>query len=277
MRRWIAGVLAVLAVSIAGCATSGDGQREPSTPLPRYATLTELTRAIAAQRAADGTARFHITGVSSGATTQSMTGDGSLKLVGDNITMQVGQQLHAPDKPPGPLFTLVILPDSTFLKLPDIAAKVLPPGKSWFRIQDDSSSPAMQQFSQAALTLRQNADPIEGLSQLGDAVRITESSQEPLDNVWTVRYKISLDLAKAAEVTTDPGTKDTLDHLVQAGARTDDTTLWLDAGNRLLRMVLVRNRPADNGITTYTLTTRYQAWGEPVDIKAPPEDQVVTN
>ncbi|WP_156935234.1 hypothetical protein [Pseudonocardia spinosispora] len=277
MHRWVALVLALVAVSVAGCGGSGDDPPEPDSPLPKFTTVAQLTRATFEQRKADGTAQFHISGVSSGTSAQSMTGDGALKFVGDNIAMRVGQQLQELNKPPGPLFTLVIVPDGAFLKLPDSASGMLPPGKSWFRIQDNTTSPAMQQFSQAVQTLRQNADPTQGFNQLGNAVSITESSQEALDNVWTVRYKISLDLAKAAQLTTDFDIKDTLDYLVQAGARTEDTTLWLDARNRLLRMVLVRNLPTDNGVTTYTLTTRYRDWGEPVDISAPPAEQVVSN
>lgn len=276
MRRWVAGLVALLAVSVAGCGSSDD-LGGPSTPLPKFTTLAQLTRATIARRDADGTAQFHITGVSSGATTQNMTGDGSLKVVGGTIAMQVGQRLQDLGKPPGPLFTLVMLPEGAFLKLPESAASIMPPGKSWFRIQDGTTSPAMQQFSQAVRTLRQNADPTQDFSQLGNAASITESTQEPLDNVWTARYRISLDLAKAAQLTTDPVAKDTLDRLVESGAHTDDTTLWLDAKNRLLRMVLVRNLPTEHGTTTYTLTTRYRAWGEPIDIKAPPEDQVVAN
>ena len=45
----------------------------------------------------------------------------------------------------------------------------------------------------------------------------------------------------------------------------------------VLRMVLVRNLPTPQGFTTYTLTTRYRGWGEPVHISPPPDDQVVPN
>jgi hypothetical protein len=191
--------------------------------------------------------------------------------------MQLTQRLQKLDQPQGPEFTLVILPSAAFLRPPASASAKMPPGRSWFRIQSNTSSPAMTQFAQAAQSLRQNADPTQGFSRLGNAVSIVESSQEPLDAVWTVRYKISLDLARAAELVTDPGAKGALESLVASGARTDDTTLWVDARSRLLRMVLVRNQPTPQGLTTYTLTTRYRDWGEPVHISPPPDDQVVPN
>lgn len=264
---------------VAGCGDGQDAPAAPSAPLPRYGTLAQLGKATLDQRLTDRTARFHLTGVTSaGDAPQTVSGDGSMSLTAAGLSMQVTQHVQQLDAKPGPSTTLVIVPGAAYLEVPDTARSILPPGRSWFHIQDDSSSPAMHQFAVAVQNLRENVDPTQGFSQLGNAVSIVDTDQELLDGAWTVRYRISLDLAVAARLATDPTRRAGLEQLVKAGASTDETTLWLDRRNRLLRMVLGRSLldPSGNR-TTYTLTLRYHDWAAPVQINAPPPDQVVGN
>jgi hypothetical protein len=201
-----------------------------------------------------------------------------MSLANAGLSMQVTQHVQQLNTQPGPNTTLVIVPGAAYLKVPDTARSILPPGRSWFHLQDDSASPAMHQFAVAVQNLRENADPTQGFSQLGNAVTIISADQELLDNIWSVRYQISLNLTEAARLSTDPTQQVGLAQLVRSGASTDDTTLWLDGHNRLLRMVLTRGLLDPQGNrTTYTLTLRYHDWGQPVQITAPPPDQIVGN
>jgi hypothetical protein len=267
----------VASLLMAGCAKQPPGP-PPEAPLPRYNSVAQLSEASLDQRARDRTAGFHITGVTTGAGAQTMSGDGEMIVDANGLSLRFTQQIQHPGGSPGPQITMVILPGQAYLQVPQSSAKLLPPGRTWFRIQDDASSPAMQQFAQAVRSLRANADPIQGFSQWGSAVRIVNAEPEMFDNSPAMRYQISIDLAAAAELTTDPAQRRTLNQLVLAGARTDDTTLWLNRQNRQLRMVLTRNLLDNEGKrATYTLTTRYRDWGEQVQISAPPPDQVVGN
>jgi hypothetical protein len=53
---------------------------------------------------------------------------------------------------------------------------------------------------------------------------------------------------------------------------TVESSLWLDARNHPLRVLLAQPLPAGQG--TYTVDARYREWGQPVQISAPPADQV---
>jgi hypothetical protein len=284
MRRVVPFLLVLLIAGgsalLAGCAgKDAFAPPPPDTPLPQYSSLAQLGKATLDQRRKDRTARFHLTGVTlGGAAPQTVSGDGSMSLDGTGLAMQVTQHVQQLDAQPGPSTTLVIVLGAAYLKVPDSARSILPPGRSWFHIQDDSSSPAMHQFAVAVANLRENVDPTQGFSQLGSSVTIGSVDQELLDDVWSVRYRISLNLAAAAQLSTDPTQQAGLRQLVQSGASTDDTVLWLDGQNRLLRMVLTRSLLDPQGHrTTYTLTLRYHDWGQPVQITAPPPDQVVGN
>jgi hypothetical protein len=279
MRRLVPFVLALLIAVIAGCGSHDDyAPPAPAVPLPRYGTVAALTKATGDKHLLDQAVRFRVTGVSNGDTPQNLAGEGSMRFQSNAVLMQVGLHLQRVGAPRGPEFTLVTLPEGIYLKLPDQAASMMPPGKSWFRIVNNGSSPAMTAFYQAAQSLRQNADPSQGFSQLGGATSIADSDQELLDNIWTVRYEINMDFTKAATLSPDPAMQGALLQLVQLGAPPDNTTLWLDRQNRVLRTVLRRSFAAPNGgITTYTLTMRFLGWGDPVQVNPPPREQVVSN
>ena len=277
MRRVVVFLLILL---LGGCAAQDEaGPAARQQPLPKYGTLAQLGKAILDQRLRDRTARFHLTGVTSGgALPQTVSGEGAISLAATGLTMQVTQQLQQLNAPPGPSTTLVIASDTAYLRVPDTARAILPPGRSWFRIRDDSSSPAMHQFAVAVQNLRDNVDPTQGLSQLGTAVTIISADQQLLDNIWSVRYQINLNLAAAATLTSNRAQQAGLRQLVASGAHSDNTTLWLDEHNRLLRMVLSRNLLDPQGDRTiYSLTLRYNNWGQPVQIHPPSAEQVVGN
>jgi hypothetical protein len=275
MRRIV--LLVVLAGLVAGCGARDVSPPPPGVPLPRYDTLAELGRATLARRVADQTARFHLTGVTAGGgNPQSVAGEGAMSLTGGGLSMQVTQHIQLLGGRPGPDTTLVIVPTDAYLKVPDTTGTILPPGRSWFHLRDDSSSPAMHQFWTAVQNLRENVDPTQSLSRMGGAVRIVGTEQELLDGIWTMHYRIELDLAAAAQASPDERQRTGLARLVAAGATTDDTELWLDGHNRLRRMMLTRGLlDAQGRRTTYTLTLRYRDWGAPVQVTAPPPDQVV--
>lgn len=280
MRRLAPLLVLTLAALLGGCGGSDPATAPapgaapaPDAPLPEYTSLTELGAATAAQQKTDRTARIAISGGLSGTLQSGISGDGALRYDDAGPSMQITQRISTGNQPPLEL-GLVVLPDAAFVRPPANSAGALPPGKTWLKVEPNSADPVSAQFGQLIQAIRDNADPTRSFAQFGDAVTIVESVEEPLDGVRAMRYKLRVDLAKAAERQADPAIKQSLQQSVQSGLATLDYTLWLDAANRTMRVLVDQPLPGNQG--TFTLDARYRDWGQPVQIDPPPADQVAT-
>lgn len=284
MRRIVPLPVLTLAVLLGGCGEAPNGSGAPTgpasttapasdAPLPRYISLTELGAATAARQKADRTAKITIVGGLSGQLPRGISGDGALRFDDAGPAMQITQRIQAGNGAALEL-GLVVLPDAAFVRPPANADSALPPGKTWLRVDARSPDPVISQFGQLVQAIRDNADPTKSFAQFGAAVTIVEASEEPLDGVRAVRYKLRVDLAKAAARQADPTIKQSLQQSVQSGLTTLEYTLWLDASNRTMRVSVDQPLPGDQG--SFTLDVRYRDWGQPVQIDPPPADQVAT-
>jgi hypothetical protein len=278
--RTVAAPLIATTVAVATLLAGCGGAAAPTTPappppLPRYTTLAELGSATGAEMKADRTAKITITaGTSGGSAQASTTGDGALSFGPDGLSMTITQRVQRPEASTPAELTFVVLPDQAYVKPPVEAGYPLPAGKSWLRIQPNSSDPVSQQFAQLVQSVRANADPTQSFTQFGDAASIVQSAEETLDGVRAVRYLIRVDVAKAAAQERDPVLKQELQQTASSGMSVVDSSLWLDARNRPLRVSLQQALPAGQG--TYTVDARYHDWGQPVQIAPPPADQVAS-
>jgi len=272
---------ALATVLTCGLLAACGGHEAPARPtaapaLPHFTTVSQLVAVAAAQQAADRTVKLHMTGVTTDNPPQSMLGDGALRFdPNTGIAMQIVQSEQPLNAAPGPAFTLLILPNQAYIKPPPGTVSV-PPGKVWFQMRSIPTNATVNQFNQMVQSLRDSANPTQTFAQLGDDASIVQSTDDTLDGVPAVRYNITLDLTRATQQQNNPAVMQALANLVQTGGASDDTTLWLDARNRPLRMVLSKTQTADDGThTNYVVTVRYRDWGQPVDIPLPTPDQIV--
>lgn len=272
----------VTALTLAVLATGCAGNTAPSAPAPqpppalvRYTTVAELASATGTQMKTDRTAKITVTGGLSGGSVQaSTTGDGAISFDANGTAMTFSERVQSPRAAAPVEMTLVVLPDQAYVKPPPTSYP-LPPGKSWLKLRAHPADPVLQQFSQLARSVRANADPAQAFTQYGDAATIVRSAEEMLDGVPTVRYQVRMDVAKAAAEERDPALKQQLQQTLAKGLNTVDSSLWVDARNRPLRTLVQQALPAGQG--TYTVDARYHDWGQPVQISAPPPDQVVSS
>ncbi|MDQ2707007.1 MAG: hypothetical protein M3Z25_04960 [Actinomycetota bacterium] len=287
MRRIVPILVLLLAALLTGCGGGTNaGPTAPSVgpaapppaaigvdaPLPRYTSLAELGAATAAAQKVDKTAKITLSGGLSGQAQSAINGDGALRYDEAGPAMQLTQRIQAGGGAPLEV-GLVVLPDSAFLRPPAGAGSALPPGKTWVHIKSDSADPMSLQFNQLIQAIRDNADPTKSFAQFGDAITIVDAAEEQLDGVRTMRYKLRMDLVRAADRQADPTLKQSLQQSVQSGLTTLEYTLWLDSANRLTRVMVDQQLPQNQG--TYTLDAHYRDWGQPVQIEPPPPDQVV--
>jgi len=266
---------ALLVALVGGCGQPAGAPEAP--PLPLYTSVSQLAAAAGAQQRADRFVKLHLTGVTTDNPPRSMTGDGEVAFDAGGPRMRIEQSIQPLNAAPSPAFTLLILPNQVLLQ-PPRGTVATPPGKSWFQLRQAAANTTLAQFSQLVQSLRDSSDPVQTFAQLGDAASAVTSGDEVLDGVPAVRYTVSLDLAKATQQRADPSVMHAVADLVRAGRAADDTTLWLDARNRPLRMLLSRSISSDTGPrTTFVVTVRYRDWGVPVDVPVPDPIQIVGN
>lgn len=270
-------VLLVAAVSVAALAGCSGGSPEApappgapaaDAPLPKYATLADLTAATTAQQKIDKTAKITLTGGQSGPTPGGLTGDGSLRIDETGGSIQITQRIQAGGGTPQEL-ELVVLPDDAYLRPPG----GLPAGKTWLRVKPNATDQVSTELNQMVQAIRDNADPTKSFARFGDAISIVSAVEDQLDGQRTMRYNLRVDLAKAAERQPDPVLKKGYQDSVQSGLTTLDYSLWVDAQNRQLRVLVDQPMPQNQG--TYSMDARYRDWGQPVQIDPPPADQVL--
>jgi hypothetical protein len=260
-------VLVLLATLVAGC--GGAGTAPPGPPrLPHYAALAELGEAMGAAMRSTRTAKITISGsTSGGSVAATTTGSGALRYDPAGPSIALVERAQAANSNQPTVLGLIVLPDQAFVNPPASSGFTLPRGKTWLRIDPNATDPTIRRFAQLVRSVRQNADPTQSFAQFGDAAAITGVADDTVDGSPTVRYQIHVDTARAAARATDPAAKQALRQSAPV-----DSTLWLDAANRPVRVLL--REPLPGGRATFTVDARYREWGRPVDIAPPPAAEV---
>ena len=159
----------------------------------------------------------------------------------------------------------------------EAAAGIAEPGKPWIKIDsNDKSNPMAQALGSMTEQMSKNADPRATLEQFEESGEITDTKEEDLDGQKTTHYTITVDVQKLAENQNDATMKKAMQDAIKSGLK----DFPVDAvGQRGRPAGPDRDRHADAGPDDrqdhpVKMQIDYTKWGEPVDIPAPPADQV---
>jgi hypothetical protein len=151
------------------------------------------------------------------------------------------------------------------------------PGKEWIKITPDGTDPMSQAMAPMFEQMEQQIDVSKSLEKIKQAGQITKSEETQLNGQDVKHYWITVDLAKLAASEQNPTAKQALEAQVQQGVKTIEQELWLDSDNLPVQVVSQIPLPAGAGAGgNGKATIGFKGWGEPVDIAAPPADQVAT-
>lgn len=253
--RWVA--VLVMSLVAAGCGAPSD-----TTALTRYFDVRQLIDAVSAQQRADGTARFSLRGELVGAqdTRLRFTGVGALRFAGEDVALsftQVVTQRGAEPQETG----FVVLPDAVYLR-----SSGQDGDRPWVRVD-----PSDTEQLALATSITERADPMSTLAAYADATLVTDAADDVIEGDRAVRYTIVTDLARAAELTSDPRLREQLEGQVRGGLTRVTSTLWVDAAHRPLRSAARQDLP---GIGVLAVTSSYRDWGAVAPVEPPPTDQV---
>jgi hypothetical protein len=270
MRRIAASVAALaLTVSLAACSDNGNAQQGGGSgngATEAATDLVALAKQVGDQTDESSTAHMEFTG---DAGQMKITGEGDMRLGGGEPAMAMDMDTGETGK-----MSMVLLDGVLYMKLP---AELSQGDKPWIKIDSkDKSNPLAQVLSSVVDQMRQNADPRASLEQFQEAGEITSSEQAELNGEQTTHYKITVDVQKLADSQTDKTLKQAMEAAIDSGLKDFPVELWVNGEDLPVRMKIQTptTDPASGKSVPVNVQVDYSKWGEPVDIQAPPADQV---
>lgn len=112
----------------------------------------------------------------------------------------------------------------------------------------------------------EQADIGRQLEKIRAAGSVTGTATEHLDGRPVTRYTIDVDLARLIDAERDAVVRGSLRELAKRGVTRIPYRLWLDGENLPVRIAV--------DLPGRSTTTDYSRWGEPVQVAAPPGNQV---
>lgn len=259
MRRFTLGVggAAVALAVLAGC---GSGGTTTGVAEPAVHSVSDLAHLMAKQTQRTHTTHFRLN-IAAGEVHVNSTGEAY--LAGTNTKMS----MHG-DVPGFGSLDMVVIGDTAYLKLP---AGLAATGKPWVKIDPSGTDPVSKALSGMLSQEEQSVDPTKSLAQLTGAATITKRSQTTVNGQPATRYVLSVDTQKLlhSKLVT-PAMRQLIG---SAGASLPPhftEILWLNSDNLPVKTT-VSEKVAGQQVS---VVATYTDWGGPVDITAPPADQV---
>jgi hypothetical protein len=148
----------------------------------------------------------------------------------------------------------------------------LPSGKKWFRLDLQKAGKALGlDFSKLMGSNTQN--PTQSLEMLKASGDFTEVGKETVGGVETTHYHGTVDLQRAAVAKGID--KDQIQHLIDAGMATEvPVDVWVDDQGYVRQYSITMKQETAGTTTTSIMTTGMSSFGTPVEVTAPPSDEV---
>ena len=141
----------------------------------------------------------------------------------------------------------------------------LPVDKPWLTVDPEGGDPISQAFGAMSEQMVDSAALQRKLAEQAELIAVEELGSDTADGVAVTKYRITLSADDLVEFMEIPGTEG----MSAENAPFDEAeyTLWLDSG------FLLRKLEAGLDGLKY-MDMRFFGFGEPVDVEAPPADQV---
>jgi hypothetical protein len=266
-RRTSVGMLAAVALAVSGCSLFSDGK-----DALRDAAAGQLVRAAYAKTTEGETAKVRLDVRTTGAGAPlAIRGEGVVDF--DARTSDL--RLTIPTIGTTDLRTV---DGVTYVRVPDEFA-MFTGGKPWVKLDGAAlGAVGLGQLGQSGMT-----SPPDVLAYLAGATDDVEKiGEETVADTATTRYRVQIDLREAAR-DADPATRGAVAEAEKVfGSRTVPADVWVDSDGRLrkfeLRQAITPSASAGAGASPATVelyaAVTLPEFGVPVDVAAPPADQV---
>jgi hypothetical protein len=264
-----------LTLALVGCGTkqagtpsaAGDASSGGSGVTPKvFGNALDLAGAVNNNSKAKQSAKLAIEATGA----MSMKGDGAFRVNGTDVAMKMSLDMGASVGK----MEMVIVDKAFYMKIPTQLAgqSGLSADKPWIKISADGTDPLSKTLAPLLENMGQSFDVSKTMDQIKNAGEITKSAKEPLDGQDTTHYWVKIDMLKAAQMQADPQLKKAAeDAVAKSGVKSMDMEIWVNTDNLPVQIAMAT--PVMQG-QTMNMTMKYLDWGQPVDIAAPPADQI---
>ncbi|MFD5249457.1 hypothetical protein ACFWIW_33255 [Amycolatopsis sp. NPDC058340] len=250
-----------------------EGKSLLSSPLGDPIQLAALTRESTKKAKSSKVTMESVAGTEK----QSMTGQGLYDGENTKFSMTMdsdGKKLEA-----------VFVDNALYFKLDASDQAEMKTDKSYVKISADGQDPLSQMLGKIMSKAIKDSDPSRTLEQVSKAGKITKSDQVELNGELTNHYVVEIEVEKAIAliagevgIPLPPEVQKQLDAKLKGKNVTIPTELWLNADQLPVQVVSDQTAfmkamgvPGD-GVAKSTV--KYTDWGSPVEVTAPPADQV---
>jgi hypothetical protein len=274
------GVSALLAAGVTGCGGSGTSARGGggSATTPRSVDGARVVRAAYAKTLQAKTAEiyFRETVQASSGTSQSITGTGAVDFAHHAFLMTM-------NLPTTGSMVVVIVGTTEYVEIPPAARERMPGHTPWVSIDLNRLVQAKLGGSLAQWSAGASNDPSQVLAQLSAVSdRVTIIGHPTVDGVITTEYRAQVDVAKALARTRRKSGYAAAQLLARTlkplGSRTLPMELWIGVDHLVRRfqetIVVPTGGNAPGGALRTTVLMDFDRYGTPVNIAAPPRNQV---
>ncbi|SFB61932.1 hypothetical protein SAMN05216266_12938 [Amycolatopsis marina] len=258
-----------LVIALTGCGggddnASGNGSGgELSSP---FGSAQELVRAASAQTEKSKSSKFTFEMDMAG---QKFSGNGEGLYDGDNTAMSMNMDVQ------GQTMEMRIVDKVLYMKMP-AQAGMTADGKPWVKITPGGDDPISKSMGDSFDQMAEQNDPSKTLEQIEKAGTITNTEQVELNGEQTTHYSVELDMKKLAEQMPDSPNAKAVEQM-QGKIDTLPMELWLNSDQLPVQIVMDMSKIAEAAGQPQAggqMTMKYTDWGAPVDVEAPPADQV---
>lgn len=264
MRKLTAALSAfALAMTLGACGESGNGSANNSGGGNQEAAtnLAALAQQIGESTVETSSAHMTMTADMAG---QKLEAEGDVKFGSDDAAMTMDMSLPGMGEA-----SMVFVDGVMYFKGPE----PIEPGKPWLKIEPNGDDMMSKALGSTFEEMRKNSDPREALDQFANAGEITSQEEVELNGEQTTHYTIMVNFEKLANEQDNPDAKKALEAL---DVKEFPVEMWINEDELPVRMTM--DMPMKDPNTDEPLEAKFQIdyteWGEPVDIAAPPADQV---
>ena len=258
-----------LVIALTGCSGGGDNASgngsggELSSP---FGSAQELVRAASAQTEQSKSSKFTFEMDMAG---QKLSGSGEGMYAGADTAMSMTMDAA------GQAMEMRIVGKTLYMKMPE-GTGMTAEGKPWVKIDPEGDDPMSKAMAGQFDNMTEQNDPSKILEQIEKAGTITNSEQVELDGQQTTHYSIELDMKKLAEQMPDSANAKAVEQM-QGKIDTMPMELWLNSDQLPVQIVMDMSKIAEAAGQPNAggqMTMKYSDWGTPVNVEAPPADQV---